>query len=72
LPFRGFSFDEAPTTRRRRHALVTFFPRIGLVPDLGGEIRGRVRRFPRVTVVTPFFVFRVFVLVEIGPHLLAD
>jgi hypothetical protein len=51
---------------------MTLFPRIGLVPDLGGDIRGRVRRFPRVTVVTPLAVFRAFVLVEIGPHLLAD
>jgi hypothetical protein len=51
---------------------LTFLPRIGLFPVLGGDVRGRVRRIPRVTGATPLFVFRAFVLVEIGPHLLAD
>jgi hypothetical protein len=51
---------------------MTFLPRIGLVPVLGGDIRGRVRGIPRLTGATPFFVFRAFVLVKIGPHLLAD
>jgi len=40
------------------------------VPDLGGDVRGRVRRFPRVTDVTPLAVFRAFVFVKIDPHLL--
>jgi hypothetical protein len=51
---------------------LTFLPRIGQVPDLGGNIQGRDRRFPRVTDAPPLVVFRAFVLVEIDPHLLAD
>jgi hypothetical protein len=40
---------EDPTARHRRHALLTLFPRIARVPDLGGDVRGRVSRFPRMT-----------------------
>jgi hypothetical protein len=43
------SFQEAPATHRRRYALLTFLPRVALPPVLGGGIRGRADRIPRMS-----------------------
>jgi len=42
------SFHEDPTTRRRRHALLTLLLRIALSPFLGGDIRRRAVPSPRL------------------------
>ena len=47
-PSGGCSFHEAPPTRRRRHTLLTFLPRVARPPFLGGGIRGRADRLPRI------------------------
>jgi hypothetical protein len=43
-PSGSCSFHEAPTTRHRRHALLTFIPSNWPVPVLGGNVRGRWNR----------------------------
>lgn len=47
---------------------MTFLPRLALPPFLGGGIRGRSDRLPRMLRSLPFFVFRAFVFVEVGPR----
>jgi len=72
VAFMGFypsgicSFHEAPDAHRRRFALLTFLPWIALSPFLGGDTHGRMNCLPRMQQFVPFFVFRAFVLVEIG------
>jgi len=48
------SSTAAPTTRRRRHTLVTFLPRFARVPVLGGDNLGRTFRIPRFTGIRAF------------------
>jgi hypothetical protein len=43
-PSGSCSFHEAPTTRHRRHALLTLIPSNWPVPVLGGNVRGRWNR----------------------------
>jgi len=72
VTFMGFyptgscSFHEGPDARRRRHALLTFLPRVALPPFLGGGTRRRIELFPRMDRSMPFVVYRAFVLVKIG------
>lgn len=64
-PTGSCSFREAPDARRRRCALMTFFPWFALSPFLGGDNLGRIDRLPRIARPVPFFVFRAFVFVEV-------
>lgn len=45
---------------------MTFLPRTAQSPFLGGDLLGRISRLPRIQQPMPFFVFRAFVLAEIG------
>jgi len=67
-PTGNYSIHETPDARRRRCALLTFLPWFALPPFLGGDNLGRISRLPRIQRPVPFFDFRAFVFVEVGPR----
>jgi hypothetical protein len=67
-PSGSSSTHAAPTTRRRRHALLTFLPTAGLPPRPRWGYRRASWPSPRISGPAPLFVFRAFVRVGVGLH----
>ena len=62
------SFFAAPATRRHRHTLLAFLPRIALIPVPRRGHPWAHRPLPRMSRPMPLIAFRVFVRKEIDPR----